>query len=69
MTCTRHDYDESGTCFNCGRPQNLVDAIQRWCNRMDSYETNLLNMMTLVNEARDLLEHCLDDLDPAKEKQ
>ena len=70
MTCN-HIYNEEEPeprqCFECGRPQNLVDAIQRFINTMDNDLERPIGHLLL--DARELLEFCLEDLDPAKEKK
>lgn len=73
MTCKTHTYDESEPnpqCWECGRPQNLVDALQRWINEYDgNYEgRSWMGTDALASDARDLLEWILMDMDPAEEK-
>ena len=63
MTCN-HTYDESGTCFECGRPQNAIHAAQEWMNDFDE-ANKWMEQDKLTEDARDIIEWLLEDLDPA----
>ena len=56
-----HVYDESQTCFECGRPETnylVIDHAQRWINAYDMGEEN-----PGTDEARDIIEWLLEIID------
>lgn len=58
-----HDYDETGTCFNCGRPRNAVQAAQEWMVSQDKEINMRLGQTKLEERARNIIEWLLEDLE------
>ena len=75
MSCQgKHTYNEEEPeprqCWECGRPQNLADRIQKWINDYDNdpkWDRDIASYYEY--EARDLLEWILMDMDPAEVEQ